>query len=126
MKIDNIALILGIVGSLLLAGVALYRARPQKQLDAVMRQKAEQEVKTAAETYDREKSIRIMRLENYATSDVRYHRLVERYDQKRTLYEEKLLALLERCIDEKLIRNGDLPEPPGEPPTPPDLPDLKI
>ncbi len=120
---DNIVLIVGILGSLALAAVALYRARPQRDLDAVSKDKVENDIKVALEKYDRDKTVRIMRLENYITRDVIYHRQNERYQEKQNAYQAQLLSLLERFID---IQNGDVPQPPGEPPEPPELPDLQL
>lgn len=126
MTLDNLVLLLGILGSLMLAGVALYRARPQRELDAVTKHKVEQEVKTAAEEHDREKTVRIIRLERYVTKDVTYHRQSERYQAEQTRYQMKLVELLEKCIDAELMHSGCLPVPPGEPPVPPELPDVEI
>lgn len=125
LTIDNLVLLLGIVGSLMLAGVALYRARPQRELDAVTKHKVEQEVKSAAEEHDREKTVRIIRLERYVTKDVTYHRQSERYQAEQTRYQMKLVELLEKCIDAEMI-TGCLPVAPGEPPVPPELPDVEI
>ena len=115
MNVQNIVLILGIVGSLSLAGVALYRARPQRELDSVTAEKVEQEVKAASEQYDREKTIRILRLERYVTKDVMYHR-------KNTIYQGQLAQLLEHAIVSGLLPEGTVMP---EPPEPPELPDVE-
>lgn len=126
MTMDNLVLLLGIIGSLILAGVALYRARPQRELDAVTKQKVEQEVKSAAEEHDRDKTVRIIRLENYVTKDVTYHRKTEQYQADQTRYQMKLVELLEKCIDAEMMTGGSMPAAPGEPPVPPELPDVEL
>lgn len=110
---DNVILWAGLAASLAVAVVALWRAGSQRGLDNA-------QIKVALQKHDEDKTRRIMRLENYATEDARYHRAVEKYQYKQEMYQAKLLALLEQAIDQHIA----LPTPPGEPPTPPELPDM--
>lgn len=112
---ENIFLVLGILGSLVVAAVALYRARPQRELDAATRQKMDKEAEIAVERHERIKTNQILRLETYVNRDIVYHR-------KNAEYQAKLLQLIQRCVVDQLISDVELPEPP----IPPDLPDIPI
>ena len=113
---DNVVLRLGLAASLAVALVALWRAGSQRGLDNA-------QIKVALAKHDEDKTRRIMRLENYATDDARYHREIERYQYKQENYQAKLIALLEHYIDQDLLHE-QLPLPPGDPPVPPELPEV--
>jgi hypothetical protein len=107
-------LIGGIITAVVLAVIAIYRAKPQKDIDVVSKQKIEVEVKRLQEQHDRRRTIRLLRLERYLDEDVEYHR-------KNTVYQRDLRDLIEQCIV-----NGLLPEGRhlGDPPEPPELPEM--
>lgn len=114
MSLENIAMIVGVLGSFTIAAVALYRARSQKDLDATIRVKANKEVEIAVEKHERDKTQQIIRLENYVMRDIQYHR-------DNNAYQTKLLETIEFLINKQ--GNGFTIELP-RPPAPPELPDL--
>ena len=60
--------------ALAVAGVALYRARPQKDLDANTAKKIELEIREKTEALDRRRTLRLLRLERYVDEDIQFHR----------------------------------------------------
>lgn len=108
------SLIGGIIAAVILAVVAIYRAKPQKDIDVVSKGKIEEEVKRLQTEHDRRRTIRLLRLEAYLDRDVEYHR-------KNTAYQRTLVDLLKNCL-----ANGLLPEGVnlGDPPEPPSLPEM--
>jgi hypothetical protein len=114
MSLGTLSLIGGIISAVALAIIAIYRAKPQKDIDVVSKAKIEAEVKRLQAAHDRRRTIRLLRLEKYLDADVQYHR-----DSRD--YQAKLVELLERCIANKLLPEGTII---GEPPEPPDLPEM--
>lgn len=132
----NASLIGGIIGALVVAGVALYRARPQRNLDAATTRKIEVEIARETATLDSRRALRVLRLEKYVDDDIEYHRrnnayqhgLID-YQNELTTYQHRLNNILERAIrDGRLPWDRVLPVPPKppllEPPEPPQLPRL--
>jgi hypothetical protein len=107
-------LIGGIITAVILAVVAIYRAKPQKDIDVVSKTKIEEEVKRLQTAHDRRRTIRLLRLEHYVDADIQYHR-------ENRVYQEKLVGLVERCISAGLLPDGTTL---GLPPEPPELPDI--
>lgn len=74
MEWGNASLIAGIVASLVIAAVALYRARPQKDLDENTAKKIELEIREKTAELDRRRTLRLLRLEKYVDEDIQFHR----------------------------------------------------
>lgn len=123
------SLIGGIIAACTLALIAIYRAKPQKDIDVVSKGKIEQEVKRLQSEHDRKRTIRLLRLEDYLLGDVQYHHKSKMYQLKLVERQDKLEALLERCIANGLLPDGERLEsleslgPPPEPPILPEMPD---
>lgn len=107
-------LIGGIISAVILAAIAIYRAKPQKDIDLVSKAKIEEEVKRLQVAHDRRRTIRLLRLERYVDADIHYHRASRQY-------QERLVELVERCIASGLLPEGTVL---GEPPEPPELPEI--
>lgn len=108
------SLIGGIIAAIVMAAIAVYRARPQRDIDVVSKSKIEGEVKRLQTEHDRRRTIRLLRLEKYLDLDVEYHR--ENRD-----YQAMLVKLIKECIANKILPDGtEL----SEPPDPPDLPEM--
>lgn len=132
----NASLIAGIIGALVIAAVALYRARPQRDLDAATTRKIEVEITRETASLDRRRTLRVLRLERYVDDDIEYHRhnnayqheLLD-YQQELTEYQHELNTILERAIRNKQLPwDTILPIPPDaprlQPPEPPKLPQM--
>lgn len=132
----NASLIGGIIGALAVAGVALYRARPQRDLDSATTRKIEVEIARETATLDSRRALRVLRLEKYVDEDIEYHRrnnayqheLID-YQHALTVYQYKLNSVLENAIRVgQLPWDTVLPTPPDSPrlsvPEPPQLPRL--
>lgn len=107
-------LIGGILTACILAVIAIYRAKPQKDIDVVSKGKIEEEVKRLQTEHDRRRTIRLLRLEKYLDQDVQYHR--ENRD-----YQQTLVILIKECITNGMLPDGTAL---GDPPEPPDLPEM--
>lgn len=107
-------LIGGILTACILAVIAIYRAKPQKDIDVVSKTKIEQEVKRLQSEHDRRRTIRLLRLEKYLDQDVQYHR-----DNRD--YQATLVTLLKECIANNMLPGDTIL---GDPPEPPDLPEM--
>lgn len=114
MSTGDYVLIGGMVASLALAVVAVYRARPQKDLDEASKKKIEEEVTTQQTAHSREQMRHIIRLENYISADIIYHRQSSDYQYQ--------LAKLVKRAQEGGYLPGDYVIP--TPPDPPELPEL--
>lgn len=115
----NFGLLAAALAALVGAGVAIYRSRPQKDLDKKTAKKIEQEIdnleiKTKREVadYDRSRTIRLIRLEKYIGEDIQYH------------HEDRIYHLEMRDLLETARTAGFLPADVviAEPPVPPELP----
>jgi len=117
----------GILSALVLAVIAVYRARPQRDIDVVSKAKIEAEVDRLQAEHDRKRTVRLLRLEEYLLADVQYHRASKIYQIKLVDRQAKLEQILERCIASGLIPDGehlaDI-EALGPPPDPPGLPQM--
>jgi hypothetical protein len=108
----NLGLITAAIAALAGAAVAIYRSRPQRDLDTNTARKIELEIKRESAAYDRRRTIRLLRLEKYVDQDIVYHR------EDRT-YHLQLRELLEIAKKEGFLpRDTVIPEPP----VPPELP----
>jgi hypothetical protein len=108
----NVGLIAAALAALVGAGVAIYRSRPQKDLDAKTAKKIEVETKREVWDLDRDRTIRLIRLERYIGEDIEYH-------HKDRLYHLQMRDLLEIAKTEGFLPvDTVIPEPP----VPPELP----
>jgi hypothetical protein len=69
----NLGLIAAVITALIGAAVAIYRARPQKDLDTKTAQQIEIAAKREAWAFDRDRTIRLLRTEKYILEDIEYH-----------------------------------------------------
>src|SRR5689334_6792300 len=114
MTLENLVMLLTVAGSLTLAMVTVYRAKTGKDLDATTRRKLDKEAEIAVAKHERAKTMAIIRLEDYVTHDIEYHR-------QNAAYQAKLLELIELALADRLeAQNIVLPEPPK----PPELPEI--
>lgn len=116
MNWQNIGLIATALAAIGMAAVALYRMRPQKELDSASKSKIEEEVKRLQTAHDRRRTIRLLRLERYIDQDITYHR-------QSAAYQRTLVELVERCIAAGLLPEGTHL---GDPPDPPELPEMML
>lgn len=117
MNWGNVSLIGGIVTAILAALIALYRARPQRDLDDAQRKKIDEEVKRLQAAHDRRRTLRMLRLEKYLDADVEYHR------KMRVFHSDMKDLVTAACKAGYLPLDHELPEPP-EPPELPEMPDV--
>lgn len=111
----NIALIGGMVVALITAGLALYRARSQKDLDTGTKRKIDQEVTRLQTEHDTRRTVRVLRLERYVDADIAFHR-------RQNIYLAVLVDLLDEAVRGGFLPSRELPPPP-EPPQLPDMPE---
>lgn len=117
----------GIITAIVLGVIAIYRAKPQKDIDVVSKSKIEGEVKRLQSEHDRRRTIRLLRLEEYLLGDVQYHTQSSIYQMKLVERQVKLEKILERCIANGLLPDGEhleSVEQLGPPPIPPVLPEM--
>ena len=116
MSAANLAYLAGIVTALFVAAVALYRARPQKELDVATSRKIDAEIRRETAEYDRRRTRRLLRLEAYVDENIIYQREDATYHREVTdLFTELRTAGL-------LPAERKIPNPPT-PPKPPPIPE---
>lgn len=108
-------LIGGIITAVILAVIAIYRAKPQKDIDVVTKGKIEEEVKRLQTEHDRRRTIRLLRLERYLDLDVQYHRASADYQRK-------MRDLIDECVNSGTLDDGH--HHLGDPPEPPEFPEM--